>query len=267
MKSTKFFPLIFILIISSLSLVSLSFTTGGYDFDPTGDADGIGACDITRIDVEVDYHSHPVDDEIFLKITLAEEITLNRSQSFNWFDYNFYVDTSLSTNSNTSELTTEIYEYRAHIGRKFNNSTEVWTNTTTLTCTRYYYTGDGQGKTMGSYYWNPNTQAWVGSDPGIDFGEVVGNTVIWDVTGAIYREQPVGTGYLVQGVATTAYNLNVKDRCLESGWVHEFLNCCPIPSSGTNTPTLPFPSIGFLISMIFLGIAVTSVTMIRKRRK
>ncbi|MCK5159352.1 MAG: hypothetical protein KAJ76_09265 [Candidatus Heimdallarchaeota archaeon] len=239
----------------------------GYETDPTGDADGIGACDITRVDVLVSYHSHPVDDDITLKITLAEEITINESLTFNWFDYNFFVDTSLTTNTNTSELTTDDYEYRAHLGRKC--SSGVWTNTSSLTCTRYYYTGDGLGKTMGAFYWNPNTENWVGSDPGLEVGEVIGNTIVWDVTGAIFREHPIGTGYLVQGVANAAFGLNVKDRATESGWVDEFDNLCEYPysTSPSGTPSLPFPGFGFLISLSAIGFIATSVYIIRGRRK
>jgi hypothetical protein len=251
----------------ALTLLNINFSLAGYETDPTGDADGVGSCDITQVNVDVSYHSHPVDDEITLKITLAEEITLNESNTFNWFDYNFYVDTSLSDNTNTSELTSDDYEYRAHLGRKFNNNTKVWTNTSSLYCTRYYYTGDGQGKTMGTFYWNPNTDTWVGTNPELEVGQVIGNTIEWDVTGAIFREQPVGTGYVVQGVATTAYNLNVKDRALESGWVDEFDNMCTLPPSSTGTPTLPFPSIGVILSMAFLSLVVSTVHLIRKRRK
>jgi len=187
MKRFKIIPLTFLLTLLAISLTNTSVVLSGYETDPTGDADGIIGCDITQINVDVDYNS-PEDDEIILKITLAAALELNTSITYNWFDYNFYVDTSLSTNSNTSLLTDDIYEYRAHLGRKHNNNTGIWTNTSSLLCTRYYYTGDGQGKTLGSFYWNPNTENWVGSDPGIDFGEVIGNTIVWDVTGAIYRE-------------------------------------------------------------------------------
>lgn len=262
MKSLKLISSLFLISVFVLSLSNLGYVTAGYETDPTGDADGIGACDITQINVDVDYNS-PEDDEIILKITLLEEITINASLTFNWYDYNFYVDTSLSTNSNTSELTSDDYEYRAHVGRKC--SSGVWTNTSSLIAQRYYYTGDGQGKTMGTYYWNPNTQSWVGSDPGLEVGVVIGNTIVWDVTGAIYREVPIGTGYLVQGVASASFGLVVKDRATESGWVTEFTNLCVYPSS-TTTPSLPFPGFGFLISFLAIGLIVSSTYIIRRKR-
>ena len=269
MKRFKLIPITFLLITIIISLASASFTLAGYETDPTGDADGINGCDITRVDVLVTYNSHPTDDVIILKITLADEMEVNTDLSYSWFDYNFYVDTSLSTNSNTSELTTDDYEYRAHLGRKYNNNTGVWTNTSSLTCTRYYYTGDGQGKTTGSFYWNPNTDSWQATDPELAVGEVVGNTIQWDVTGAIYREQPIGTGYVVQGVATTAFNLNVKDIALESGWIDEFDNCCVPPSSNggeSSSPTLPFPSIGFIGTFTTLLLVISIIGLYKKKK-
>ena len=269
MKSIKLISSLFLISLFILSLSNLGYVAAGYEEDPTGDADGYGACDITRVDVLVSYHSHPVDDDITLKITLAEEITINASLTFNWYDYNFFVDTSLSTNSDSSELEflngSDIYEYRAHLGRKWTSG--VWTNTSSLTCSRYYFTGDGQGKTMGAFYWNPNTQSWVGSDPGLEVGEVIGNTIVWDVTGAIYREHPIGTGYLVQGVANAAFGVNVKDRATESGWVDEFDNLCEYPYSTTTTPpSLPFPGFGFLFSFIAIGLVALSTIIIRKKK-
>ena len=258
----------FLLTLFAFSLLNINLTLGGWETDPTGDAGGISACDITQVNVDVTYHSHPTDDDITLKITLAAEITINLSAVYSWYDYSFYVDTSLSDNPDTTALAGDdsIYEYRALLGRKYNNNTKVWSNTSSLYCTRYYYTGDGSGKTMGSFYWNPNTDTWQASDPLIDFGQVIGNTIVWDVTGAIYREQPIGTGYVVQGVATASYGLVVKDEALESGWVDEFDNCCPTPNTST-TPTTPsLPSIGFLFSIVFIGLVASSIAIIRKRK-
>ncbi|MHA1156729.1 MAG: hypothetical protein ACTSQK_11535 [Candidatus Heimdallarchaeota archaeon] len=267
MRRSKIILTGLILVLFIFSSVNISFTLAGYQTDPAGDADGIGACDITRIDVEVTYHSPPTDDEVLLKITLAEEITLNESLTFNWFDYNFFVDTSLTTNTNSSELTSDDYEYRAHLGRKHNNNTGVWTNTSSLFCTRYYYSdGDGSGKTMGTFYWNPNTDTWQSSDPELEVGEVVGNTIIWDVTGAIYREQPIGTGYVIQGVASASFGLVVKDRATESGWVDEFDNMCVPPSTSSTTPTNPFPSIGIIGTLTALLFVISIVGLYRKKK-
>lgn len=236
----------------------------GYETDPTGDADGIDICDITRVDVLVSYNSHPTDDEITLKITLAEDLYFNSSNT-GWYDYNFLVDTSLTTNSNTSELADTDYEYFAHMDRRYLAGT--WYNHTYLMATRYYLTNDGSAKTMGNFWWNPNTDTWEGSDPVIDFAVISGNTVSWDVTGAIFREQPIGTGYVVQGVARTSFGLNVKDQATESGWVDEFDNLCEYPYTNTSgTPSLPFPGFEFLISFSAIGFVATAVFIIRRRK-
>ncbi len=264
MKHFKIIPLTFLLTLLAISLTNTSVVLSGYETDPAGDAGGVIGCDITQVNVDVDYNS-PEDDEIILKITLVAKLELNTSITFNWFDYNFYVDTSLSTNPDTSLLTDDIYEYRAHLGRKHNNNTGVWTNTSSLHCTRYYYTGDGQGKTLGTFYWNPNTENWVGSDPELEVGELIDNTIVWDVTGAIYREHPIGNGDVVQGVATTAYGLSVKDRALESGWVDEFDNMCVAPTD-TNTPSLPFPAPGLIASFAFLASVAIVTTILKKKR-
>lgn len=266
MKQSNIIAITFLLTFFAFSMLNIGLSSGGWETDPTGDAGVYSSCDITKVNVDVTYHSHPEDDDITLMITLAQEITINTSSLYSWFDYNFYVDTSLSDNTNTSELTDQDYEYRAHLGRKYNNDTGVWTNTSSLYCTRYYYTGDGLGKTMGSFYWNPNTDSWQATNPELEVGQVIGNTIVWDVTSAIYREQPIGTGYVVQGVATASYNLNVKDVALESGWVDEFDNCCPTPGTSTPTGTPTLPSIGFLFGIVSISLTALSVGIIRNRR-
>ncbi|NHJ49174.1 MAG: hypothetical protein FK733_15405 [Asgard group archaeon] len=268
MKSSKLFPLIFILIISSLSIANFTFTIAGWETDPTGDADGINACDITRIDVEVTYHSHPTDDEVLLKTTLLEAPLMDENHTVR-YDYNFYVDTSLSDNPDTTDLWgldgSDIYEYIAHLDCRW--VSESWLNTSYLMCTRYYYTGDGAGKTMGTFWWNPNSDTWEATNPGLEVGVVIGNQIVWDVTHAIHREQPIGTGYVIQGAANAGYGFSVKDYAKASGWVDEFDNCCPTPSSGTNTPSFSLPGFGFVSSIVFLGLLVSSISIIRKRRK
>lgn len=83
-------------LIVTISLFSLDFSQAGYQTDPTGDADGINACDITRVDILVSYQSLPVDDEITLKITLLEAPLMDESHTIR-YDYNFRVDTNLSS--------------------------------------------------------------------------------------------------------------------------------------------------------------------------
>ena len=252
----------------ALTLLNINFSLAGYEEDPTGDADGINACDITQVNVDVSYHSPPVDDEVTLKIILLEAPLIDENHTIR-YDYNFYVDTSLSDNSNTTDLWglggTDIYEYIAHLDCRW--VSESWLNSSYLMCTRYYYTGgDGGTKVDGSFFWNPNTESWQASDPGLPVGEVIGNTIVWDVTSAIYREQPIGTGYVIQGVANAAYGFVVRDYATHSGWVDEFDNMCTLPT-GTTTPTLPFPSIGVILSMAFLSLIIGTVQIIKRRKK
>ncbi|MBN1329847.1 MAG: hypothetical protein JXA54_10270 [Candidatus Heimdallarchaeota archaeon] len=260
MRQLKFITPIFMFVILASSFVNFNYTTAGYENDPTGDAGGFNACDITRIDVDVTYH-HPEDDEVILKITLLEAPLMDENHTIR-YDYNFFIDTSLSLNTNTSTLTDDIYEYRAHLDCRW--VSDAWLNTSWIMATRFYLTGDGSSPVMGTFWWNANTYSWQGSLPDVECGQVVGNTIVWDVTGAIFREQPIGTGYVIQGAANAAYGLVARDFAKETGWVDEFDNMCVYPSS-SGTPSLP--SVGIIISFIFIGIITTSITTISKKRK
>ena len=261
MKPKRFITSLFLVTAVVLALSNIGFIMAGYQTDPTGDADGINACDITRVDVLVSYHSPPTDDDVTLKITLLEAPLMDENHTVR-YDYNFRVDTSLSSEPDTTTWSNDVFEYVAHLDCRWVSDT--WLNTSYLLATRYYYTGDGQGKTMGTFYWNPNTDTWVGTDPGLEVGQVIGNTVQWDVTHAIFREQPVGTGYVIQGVAGAWYGLALKDIGPNSGWCDEFDNMCVPPTSGTGTPSLP--GFGFLISFIAMGLIAGCVFIIKRRK-
>ncbi|MHA1125204.1 MAG: hypothetical protein ACTSO7_04345 [Candidatus Heimdallarchaeota archaeon] len=263
MKPFKLLSTIVIFTLLAISLNSTSLVLGGWETDPAGDADGYDSCDILQVNVDVDYND-PEDDEIILKITLADNITKNDSLTFNWYDFNFYVDTSLSTCNMTEILGMDggdVYEYRAHLSLYCTSGN--WVNSSYLYATRYYYTGDGQGKTMGDFYWNPNTESWQGTDPGLDVAEVIDNTIVWDVTGAIYREQPIGTGYVVQGAVSTSFGWVVRDTSHASDWIDEFDNCCEIPT-GSSTPLFPAP--GIIASFAFLA-AASLITIVYKKKR
>ena len=119
---------------------------------------------------------------------------------------------------------------------------------------------------MGTFWWNPNTDSWQGTDPGLEVGEIIGNTVQWDVTSAIFREQPIGTGYVIQGVAGAWYGFALKDIGPNSGWCDEFDNVCPTPPTSTGTPSIPLPGFGFLISFVAIGLVAASVFIIKRRK-
>ena len=263
MKYKKLALSLFLSSIFLLSLVNVGLTLAGYQTDPTGDADGINACDITRVDVLVDYNSHPVDDVITLKVTLAEAPLMDENHTIR-YDYNFWVDTSLSDSPDTTTWSSDVFEYRAHLVCRW--VSDQWINESQLIANRYYLTSDGSAKVEGTFYWNPNTDSWVASDPGLEVGEVIGNTIVWDVTGAIYREQPIGTGYVVQGVGNAAYGLIVKDIGPNSGWCDEFDNCCVAPTSNTGTTTNTSPNIGVILSVVFLGFVAAGTNIIRRKK-
>jgi len=266
MKSLKLISSLFLISLFFLTLSNIGFVNAGYQTDPTGDADGIDACDITRVDVLVSYNSHPVDDDVTLKITLLEAPLMDASHTVR-YDYNFRVDTSLSSEPDTTTWSSDVFEYVAHLDCRWVGDT--WLNNSYLMANRYYLTSDGSAKVMGTFFWNPNTDSWQASDPDLEVGEVIGNTIQWDVTSAIFREQPIGTGYLIQGVAGAWYGLGLKDIGPNSGWCDEFDNICEYPysTSPSGTPSLPFPGFGFLASFIAIGLVATSTYIIYKRKK
>ena len=257
MRRKTILSTVILLFMFSIAYVNVSFTIAGWDTDPTGDSD-LAMCDITRLDVDPDY----------MKITVAGTIVMNSSLSGVLgigLDYNVWIETSQY--DDTADLTwgTDTYEYVAHLSCKW--ISDAWVNTSYLMATRYYRTSDGGTKTEGTFYWNANTDSWVASDPEVNLVTITSNTITWDTSGAIYRDQPLGTGYVVQGIATAAYLLTVKDIGPNNHLVDEFDNMCVQPSSNTSSLTNPLPNAGFILSMIFLAIGISGITQIRKRRK
>jgi hypothetical protein len=194
-----------------------------------------------------------------LKITLVSS-PYNLTGPSSWHFYNIWVDTS---NEHTSPVYTwndTVYEYIAHFDCRY--STDHWINTSYLKANRYYLTGDGSAKVEGTFWWNSQTDTWESSDPNLDIATVVNNTISFDIDGAIYREQPLGNGIVVQAVANAGFFGDVRDIGPDSGWVDEFDNMCNLP---TGTPTNPFPAPGFIASFLFLAFIVVGLT-IRKRK-
>ena len=72
MKRFKIIPLTFLLTLFAFSLLNINLTLAGWQTDTTGDADGIGSCDITKTEVEVTYYSHPTDDVIILFLMISD---------------------------------------------------------------------------------------------------------------------------------------------------------------------------------------------------
>ena len=240
-----------------ISYVNISFTIAGWDTDPTGDSD-LAMCDIIRLDVDPDY----------MKITVADTIVMNDTMSGLLgigLDYNVWIETSQY--DDTADLTwdTANYEYIAHLSCKW--ISDAWVNTSYLQATRYYRESDGGAKTEGTFYWNKATSSWQETDPEQDIATIAGTVITWNTAGAIYRDQPLGTGYVVQGIANANHLLTLKDIGPNNHLVDEFDNMCVPPSTSTTTPTNPLPSPGFILSIIFLTFGVSGIMLIRKRRK
>jgi hypothetical protein len=230
-----------------LTIPSSNITFAGWKTDTIGDATKT-YFDITNVTIS----------KTVLQITLAEEPYYNDSGVNNWRFYNIWIDTSMhDTDPDTETWSSDVFEYVAHFDCRWNGS--HWLNNSYINAFRYYLTSDGSAKVEGSFYWNGNN--WVGSDPDIDVAVISGNNIIFDVDGAIHREQPLGTGYVVQGVANTS-NFTISDIAPNNGWVDEFDNMCE-PPDGTDTPspTLPtsFPSTALLFCLIFFGIMVSLI--------
>ena len=257
MRRKNILSTVILLFIFIISFINISFTIAGWDTDPIGDSD-FAICDITRLDVDPDY----------MKITVDETIVMNESLSgFLGIGFAFHVWIETSQLDDTADLTwdTENYEYYAHINCKWISDT--WQNYSFLQATRYYRESDGGPKTEGTFYWNIQTDSWQATDPEQNVATIEGKTITWDTEGAIYRDQPLGTGYVIQAISYSNYLGVNKDIGPNNHLVDEFDNMCVQPSSNTSSPTNPLPNAGFILSMVFLAIGISSITQIRKRRK
>lgn len=254
MKRFKIIPIAFIITLLAFSLLNINLSLAGYKTDPTGET-AFANCEITRLDIDQDE----------LKITLNTDINVSNGES-NWYTYNIWVDTSMDDfNPDTTTWSTNVFEYVAHLTVR--NISNVWTYTSYLWAFRYYADDSGV-KHNGEWYWNPNTDTWVASDPGLDVAVVSGNTISFNVTGAIYREapEPCCLASIIQGVANAGADESIKDIAPNNGWVTEFDNLSVPPSSNTSTPSSPFPGFGFLVSFIAIGFIASSIYIVQRRR-
>jgi hypothetical protein len=257
MKRFKIIPLALMLTLLAIPIFSTKPAAAGWLTDPLGDT-LLAKCDITRLDVSKEE----------MKITLASAPYLDENNTVR-LDYNVWVNTDTydddSTSSDEADLTwsSDFYEYLCHLTCRWSGGT--WINESRIEAYRFYQTADGSATVDGHFYWNPNTENWQASDPVVDCAVISGNTIIWDVTGAIYRYDYLGTGYPIQGIATTGYGLMLNDTGPNLYMVDEFDNMCSQPT-GTNTPTLPFSATSFIVSLAFLA-TITMVSVIIKKKR
>lgn len=220
-----------------LSVVNSNPIYAGWQTDTVGDAADT-YFDITKLTIS----------KQSLTITLNENPYYNNSGD-TWKFYNIWIDTSMhDTYPDTTTWSTDVFEYVAHFDCRWNGS--LWLNNSYIQAFRYYLTADGGTKTNGNFYWDGNN--WVGSDPDLNLAVISSTNITFDVDGAIYREQPLGTGYVVQGVANAGSFGSIEDIAPNSGWVDEFDNQCEYPSS-SNTE-LPLSTTGLTFGAAVLGV-------------
>ncbi|MHA1345893.1 MAG: hypothetical protein ACTSVO_05430 [Candidatus Heimdallarchaeaceae archaeon] len=250
MQKRKLAFFLFAFTLFSVALFNVDFSYAGWEVDPIGDVPK-AYLDITNMTISKNY----------LELTLNADPYYNDSD-VNWRFYNIWIDTSMEdTTPDTSTWSTDVYEYLAHFDCRWNG--DQWINNSYINAFRYYLTSDGSAEVTGSFFWDGNN--WVGSDPNIDVAVVSGSTISYDTEGALFREQPLGTGYVIQGVANTS-NLTTVDIAPNYGWLDEFDNLC-VPPDNTDpetTPT-PFSIFGLLFGVILLGIIGSSISKTRKR--
>ena len=250
MRKQSIIILMFITTLFFVTLPNTNITYAGWETDPIGDV-AQAYFDITNITIS----------KASLRLTLADEPYYNDSGVNNWRFYNIWIDTSMQdTNPDTETWSTDVYEYLAHFDCRWNG--DQWINNSYIAAYRYYLTSDGSAKVTGSFYWDRNN--WVGTDPDIDIAVVSGNEITFDIDGAIHREQPLGTGYVIQGIANTS-NFTTVDIAPNNGWVDEFDNMCETPpTNGSETTGTPYSSIALLVGLAFLGL-IGSIKTYRKK--
>lgn len=238
-----------IIMVFLINTINTTPVYAGWGSDTIGDADE-AYFDITKLTIS----------KTELTITLNENPYLNNT-GHTWKFYNVWVDTSMEDiYPNTTHWPQDEYEYQAHFDCRWNGSS--WLNNSYIQAFRYYLTADGSAKVEGHFFWDGNS--WEGSDPDLDMAVVSGNNITFEVEGAIFREQPLGTGYVVQGVANAGPLSPVADIAPNSGWVDEFDNMCEYPDS-SNTTDLPMSTAGLLAGIGVLGVFIFNLKL--KRRK
>ncbi|NHJ06096.1 MAG: hypothetical protein EAX90_14815 [Candidatus Heimdallarchaeota archaeon] len=245
------FTLFFLIIIS---LSSITFTFAGWKNDTIGDADA-PMVDITKLEVTED----------LLKITLNGQINLSEVPGIA-ITYNIWVDTSAGAydpDTETWDPDHTLYEYVAHFD--YFKSGGVWYNHSYIWAFRYYLDSSAGTKHEGQWWWDKAQNKWVDSDPQQQIAIVSGNTISFDITNAIFREEPLGTGVVVQGVANSGFGI-VDDIAPNTGagWVDEFDNLCG-DGPGTGTTSNSLPNISFIFSFVFLGFIITGLKITRKK--
>ncbi|MEA2070531.1 MAG: hypothetical protein U9O98_04500 [Asgard group archaeon] len=254
MKKTK----LILLSLTSFLLIATSFiniqtSLAGYRNDTVGDAPDPMA-DITKLEVTED----------LLKLTLNGAFNLTNT-TYVSLTYNIYVDTSggeYDPDTTNWDPDHELYEYIAHFD--YTKSGGNWFNHSYLWAPNYYI-DEGGTKHEGSWWWDKTLNQWVESDPGQQIASIGTKTISFDISDAIQREEPLGSGVVIRAVANSGLNLYVEDIAPNNGsrlWVDEFDNMCNPPGTGTTTP---LPAINSFIGFTFLTLSVAVIISLRKK--
>lgn len=222
----------------------------GWQNDSVGDSENPN-CDIIKLEVS----------EEVLQITLTQTPILNESESLMYF-YNIWVDTSgedLPPDTETWDPNHELYEYVAHFDWRYTN--DQWFNSSYLMAFNYYIDEHGK-KHEGTYYWNEAQSKWQIEQPEKGIAKVGNNTIQFDVCGAIYREQPLGTGVVIRAVANAGSGLTVLDIAPNSGWVDEFDNMCQPPPNDTSKTAVDLSWL--MLSLLIISVVLKKVKIKQK---
>ncbi|MHA1867084.1 MAG: hypothetical protein ACTSXD_03395 [Candidatus Heimdallarchaeaceae archaeon] len=244
----KPFKVLFVfLFLLFLLMPIISNVEAGYGYDPQGDCENVN-CDIIKLEVSED----------ILAISLVQTPKLNESDALIFF-YNIWVDTSgedYSPDTETWDPDHELYEYLAHFKWYYTNG--EWLNESYLIAFNYYIDDEGE-KQEGVYYWNEELNKWQTENPEQYIAKANNATISFDVTGAIYREEPLGTGVVIQAVANAGSGLTIDDIAPNNGWIDEFDNLCEPPSKNTTNTPIDFT--------VVLGALVFSFVLVRRVKK
>lgn len=252
MNRFKHIVLLFTFFLIALSGLQIVFTSAGVTTDPTGDS---ADPNVDIIEVEVS--------EDILRISLAQTPVITESTSP--LTYNIWVDTNGDPEPDTDTYSHEVFEYVAHF--KWYSSGGQWFNDSYLWAFRYYIDESGT-KHEGNWYWNKELTQWEPTENDQQIATVNANKISFDITEAINREQPLGSGIVIQAVANAGTGLVVQDIAPNTGWVDEFDDTYVYhpPSEDNTTTSNLLTNCRLVLNSIFLLMIIPIMKVLIMRR-
>jgi hypothetical protein len=225
------------------------FTFAGYDSDPSGDSSDPNA-DIIKLTVSED----------ILSVSLKQ--TPVPAESTSPLTYNIWVDTNGDPEPDTETYSTDIFEYVAHF--KWYSFNGQWFNESYLRAFRYYIDDSGTSH-EGNWYWNKQLEQWENTENEQEIATVSNNVISFDVSEAINREQPLGSGVVIQAVANGGAGLVILDLAPDSGWIDEFDDTYIYSPPNHDTFFTSLLS-EFLFSIILAILSLSSLNQLSKKQ-